>query len=63
MKREIEMLLLKIADGGRILRFTEPQSGLSLEERLDPSEPVARQKNRWKQVFLAVLERELGAAG
>jgi hypothetical protein len=62
MKREIEMLSLKLADGGRILRFNEPDSGLCLEKRLDPAEPVVRQKERWKQVFLAMLERELGPA-
>jgi hypothetical protein len=62
VKREIEMLLLKLADGGRVLRFTEPQSGLSLEKRLEPRESIARQKGHWKQVFLTVLERELGAA-
>jgi len=31
MKRSIEMLLLKLADGGRVLRFYEPSSGLCLE--------------------------------
>lgn len=63
MKREIEMLLFKLADGARILRFSEPESGLSLEKRLDPKQSIARQKQRWKQVFAAMLERELGAAG
>lgn len=63
MKRNIELLLLKLADGGRILRWSEPRSGLCLEKRLDPHEPVARQKERWQNVFLAMLERELGAAG
>ena len=63
MKRDIEMLLLKLTDGGRVLRFSEPASGLCLEKRLDPKKSVGRQKERWKQVFKAVLERELGAAG
>ena len=63
MKRGIESLLLKLADGGRIPRLSEPQSGLCLEKRLDPQESVARQKERWQHVFLAMLERELGAAG
>ena len=63
MKREIEMLLLKLADGARVLRFSEPGSGLCLEKRLDPTESVARQKQRWKEVFTAMLERELGTAG
>jgi len=62
MKRGIDMLLLKLADGGRILRFSEPLSGLCLEKRLLPSEPVAQQKKRWERVFLDMLEREFGVA-
>lgn len=63
MKRDIEVLLLKLTDGGRVLRFNEPESGLCLEKRLEPKESVARQKERWKQVFKGMLERELGTAG
>ena len=47
--------------GARILRFSEPESGLCLEKRLDPAQSVARQKEHWEQVFAAMLERELGA--
>ncbi len=60
MKRSTEMLLLKLADGERVLRFTEASSGLCLEKRLRPDESVARQKERWKRVFLNMLEKELG---
>jgi len=63
MKREIEILLLKLADGARVLRLSEPESGLCLEKRLNPQESVARQKDRWRQAFIAMLERELGAPG
>jgi hypothetical protein len=63
VKRNIELLLVKLADGGRLLRLREPQSGLCLEKRLDPQESVARQKERWQQAFIAMLERELGATG
>jgi len=62
MKREIEMLLLKLADGGRILRFSEPKSGLCLEKRLDRQQSVAEQKKRWEAVFAAMIESELGRA-
>ena len=62
MKRDIEMLLLKLADGARILRLSDRESGLCLEKRLDPTQSVARQKERWAQAFAAMLERELGAA-
>jgi hypothetical protein len=60
MKRSIDMLLLKLADGGRVLRFCEPSSGLCLEKRLDPGKSVAQQKKRWEKVFCIMLERELG---
>ena len=63
MKRSIEILLLKLSDGARVLRLNEPQSGLCLEKRLDPGQSVARQKDRWKQVFQTMVERELDAAG
>jgi hypothetical protein len=63
MKANVEMLLLKLADGARVLRLNEPESGLCLEKRLDPQQSVARQKERWMQVFQAMLERELGATG
>ena len=63
MKRNVELLLLKLADGARILRFSVSQSGLCLEKRLDARESIARQKERWKHVFVTMLERELGTAG
>lgn len=63
MKRNTEIVLLKLADGARILRFCDPISGLCLEKRLDPKEPVASQKQRWEQVFTSMLQRELGAPG
>jgi hypothetical protein len=62
MKRNIELLLLKLADGGRILRLSDAHAGVCLEKRLDPKESVARQKERWESVFTSMLERELGAA-
>ena len=63
MKRDIEMVLLKLTDDARLIRFSDLASGLCLEKRLDPKESVARQKERWKQAFKAMLERELGTAG
>ncbi len=62
MKRSIKPLLLKLAAGGRLLRRQGPASGLGLEQRLEPDQSGARQKERWRQVFEAILERELGAA-
>lgn len=62
MNREIETLSLKLADGARVIRFTEPVSGVSLEKKLDPDLSVAKQTDRWRTAFVAFLERETGTA-
>jgi hypothetical protein len=49
--------LVKLLNGERILRLTDPLSGLSLEKKLKPSEAVVRQKDRLLQVFDAALAR------
>ena len=62
MKRDIERLLLRLAGDSRILGSSDPESGLRLEKRLDPTQSAARQKERWAQAFGTPLERELGVA-
>jgi hypothetical protein len=60
---KIQFDLIKLANGGRILRLTEPQSGLSLEKKLAPADAVVRQKEKLFRAFEAVLARvELAAA-
>ncbi len=51
----IQINLLKMADGGHLLRLTEPDLGLSLERKLDPKRPVLRQKQQLLSVFEAAL--------
>ena len=59
----IQIDLIKLVSGERLLRLTEPQSGLSLEKKLDAKQPVVRQKERLLGVFEAALARaELSAA-
>ena len=59
----IQIDLIKLVGGGRLLRLTEPQSGLALEKKLDPKESVVRQRERLFSVFEAALARaELCAA-
>ena len=54
---------IKLANCGRLLRLTEPQSGLSPEKRIDAEQPLVREKERLLGVFLAALEQaELPAA-
>lgn len=60
---KIQIDLIKLVDGARLLRLTDPHSGLSLEKKLAAGEPVARQKESLFAAFEAALARvELHAA-
>ena len=62
-RSKIQIDLIKLTGGERLLRLTEPQSGLSLEKMLDVWQPVVRQKERLLGVFETALARaELSAA-
>ena len=54
-RNNIEVELVKLASGARLLRFTEPKSGLTLERKLDPNRPVSDQKEALAKVFQAAL--------
>jgi hypothetical protein len=53
----IQIELIKLATGVRLLQFTEPRSGLALERTLDPKVPVSAQKEALAKVFQAALIR------
>lgn len=59
MNDQIEIQLVKLTDGGRLLRLSEKSSGLCLEKRLAAQEPVVRQKTRLLREFEQLLSREL----
>jgi hypothetical protein len=52
---KIQMELIKLKGGERLLRLTEPQSGLSLERKLDSNRPIVDQKKQLLSVFEAAL--------
>lgn len=54
---KIQIDVIKLVTGERLFRLTEPQSGLTLEKKLDPKEPVVRQRERLLGVFDAALAR------
>lgn len=54
---KIEVELVKLVGGERLLRLTERRSGLSLEKKLDPNQPVVRQKKQLLSAFEAALAR------
>ena len=62
-RSKIQIDLIKLVSGERLLRLTETHSGLSLEKKLDAGQPIVRQKERLLAVFDAALARsELSAA-
>ena len=54
---KIQIDLIKLVGGDRLLRLTEPESGLTLEQKLDPLMPVVRQKERLLNIFQAALAK------
>ena len=62
-RSKIQIELIKLSNGERLLRLTDPQSGLSLETKLDAQQPVVGLKERLLGVLEAALARaELSAA-
>lgn len=55
--RQIQIEIIKLTAGERVIRLSEPDSGLAIERRLNPKEPVARQKQRLQSAFEAARAR------
>ena len=53
----IQITLLKLKDGTRLLRLTETGTGLSLERAIDPNRPLLSQKKQMQILFGATLAR------
>ena len=53
----VQIDLIKLADGERLLRFTDRISGVSVERKLDAAQPVNDQKKRLREVFEAAIAR------
>lgn len=51
----IEFDLIQLLNGERVLRLTEPKSGLALEKKLGPKETVIPQKEKLVRAFEAAL--------
>jgi hypothetical protein len=54
---KVQIDLIKLANGVRLLRFTDAASGLSVERKLDASRPVTEQKRQLGEVFQAAVAR------
>ncbi|MBK8095334.1 MAG: hypothetical protein IPK32_26025 [Verrucomicrobiaceae bacterium] len=53
----VQIALLKLKDGSRLLRLTEPETGLALERTLNPRRPLLAQKQRLKALFESMIQR------
>lgn len=53
----IQIELVKLASGERLLRVTEAASGLALERKVNRDTPVHDQKQQLLGVFQAALDR------
>ncbi len=54
-RKRIEVDLIKLTDGARLLRLTEHETGLALEKRLNRTQSVVRQKQQLLALFKAAL--------
>ena len=58
MKAEtIQITLLRLKDGTRLLRLTESETGLALERALNPNLPLLKQKQTLRALFDSMLQR------
>lgn len=62
MTEQLQIQLVKLADGGRLLRLSEKTSGLCLEKRLADQEPVVRQKTHLLHDFKQLLAQKRQAS-
>ena len=53
----IQITLLRLKDGSRLLRLSEPESGLALERSINPNRRLLRQKQQLKALLNFILQR------
>jgi hypothetical protein len=54
-RNQIQVDLIKLVRGERLMRLTYPPLGLVLEKKLDPQQAVVREKERLFGMFEAAL--------
>lgn len=54
---KIQITLIMLKNGSRLLRLTEPETGLALERTLNPERPLVSQKQQLKSLFESMLQR------
>ena len=62
MSSHIHIQLITPTTGGRVLRLEDPETGLSLERKLDLAKPLLSQKAKLIRLFEAMLQNEMAVA-
>jgi hypothetical protein len=62
MNDNIQIQLITLTTGGRLLRLEDPATGLSVERKLDPAKPLVSQKAKLTALFEKMLQSELAVA-
>jgi hypothetical protein len=52
----LQITLVRLKDSSRLLRLSEPETGLALECILNPSRPVLLQKQQLKALFESMIQ-------
>lgn len=53
----IQITLLKLKESSRLLRLTEPETGLALERAINPQRTLLAQKQQLKALFESMIQR------
>lgn len=62
MNANTHIQLITLNTGGRLLRLEDPETGLSVERKLDPEKPLVAQKAKLIRLFEDMLRAELAVA-
>jgi hypothetical protein len=62
MKADIQIQLLQLTDGARLIRLEDPNTGLSVERRLNADASVVAQKAKLMRLFESMLASDRAAA-
>jgi hypothetical protein len=60
MKMEnLKIEMTKLSEGSRLIRVTDPELGVSLEKKANPSLPIAKQKDQLVGALTHLIESKL----
>jgi hypothetical protein len=58
----LKIEMTKLEEGSRLIRVTDPELGVSLEKKANPSPSIAKQKDQLVAALIHLIESKLLAA-